>query len=151
MDSKIDDETIITFAFYLHTAILKVSKDRSMLKYEIENYYSDAVSLTEGGVSIEFLADKFKSNKQELVEIYQNIMVENQPELPGWVADWIAYINDEIEMDSVNLKAVLPIEKYYKIISMLNQHLGLSDNSWLMVSYLLQQTIYACRCDANIP
>lgn len=143
-DDEIDDETIITIAFYLHAAILKVIKDRSQTAHEIENYYINSVSLTGSDISIEFLIDKFSSNSQDLIDIYQNIMVENQLNLPHWMEDWIASINNEFENNNVNLTGTLQIEKYHKIISIVNQHLGLSHNSWILVSYFLQQTINAC-------
>ena len=144
-DDEIDDETIITFAFYLHSAILKASKDSSGLSYEVGDYYTDAVSLTGRDISIEFLADKFKSNKQDLADIYQDIMVENKLNLPGWLEDWIAYIKDDIEINSVDLTDVLKIEKQYKITSIVTRQLGLSQNSWLITRYFLHETMNACR------
>lgn len=139
-DDVIDDETIITLGFYLHTGILKVSKERSELSDEIESYHVNSVSLTRGDISIEFLLDKFKSNAQELINIYQHIVVEKQSELPDWMIDWIGCVKDEIESYSGTKAEILQIEKYYKVISIVNRQLGISDNSWLLISYLLEQT-----------
>ena len=144
-DDEIDDETIITFAFYLHSAILKASKDGSGLSYEVGDYYANSVSLTGSDISIEFLADKFKSNKQDLADIYEDIMVENKLNLPGWLADWIAYIKDEMEINNADLTDVLKIEKHYKITSIVNQQLGLSRDSWLITRYFFQYLFHYAR------
>jgi len=144
-DDEIDDETIITLAFYLHSAVLKASKDGSGPGCEVGDYYTDAASLTGSDISLEFLADKFKSNKQDLADIYQDIMIENKLNLPGWLEDWIAYINDDIEINNAGLPDVLKIDKQHKIISIVNQQLGLNRNSWLIIRYFLQETINSYR------
>ena len=144
-DCEIDDETLITFAFYLHAAILKVLKDRAQTAHETENYYINSGFLTGSDISLEFLIERFSSNRQELMVIYQNIMVENRLDLPHWIGDWITSINDEFENNNLSLTDPSQVETYQKITSIVNQHLGLSNNSWLLVSYFLQQTIETCQ------
>jgi len=148
-DDEIDDETIVTFGFYLHAAIFKISQDRSDLINEVKSYYINYSLVTEAEISIGLIDDKFKSNKQELINIYQNILIENQSDLPDWMAGWIACIKDEIETYSTSLTDILKAEKYYRIISIVNRQLGISRNSWLMISYFLRQTIDAYHC-ANL-
>lgn len=142
-DDEIDDETIITFAFYLYTGILKASEDRSELIRELRNHYRPPL-FVESDISVEFLDDKFKNNKQELLEVYKNIMAENQSNLPDWIIDWITCDKGENETGT-HLTDISLIKKYHEIISIVNQRLAISGNSWLVISYFLQQTIKACQ------
>jgi hypothetical protein len=139
-DDEIDDETIITLAFYLHAAILSACQHPPALIHEIKNYYRNSSSRTASDISIEYMEDKFKNHRQELIEIFQNIMVEKQSELPDWMPDWICCIKDQIETYSTAKTEILQIQRYYKVISIVNGQLGISDNSWLLVSYFLEQT-----------
>jgi len=144
-DDEIDDETLVTFAFYLHVAIFKLSKDDPGLSHEVGSYYTNAVSLTGGDINMEFLADKFESNKQDLADIYHDIMVENKSDLPGWLNDWTACIMDEMEISNANLTEGFKTKKQDRITSTVNMQLGLSRSSWLMIRYFLQQTINSYR------
>ena len=127
-------------AFYLHAAILSACQHPPELIHKIKNYYRNSSSRTESDISIEYMGDKFKNSRQELIEIFSNVMFEKKSELPDWMPNWISCIKDEIESYSTAETEILQIQKYYKLISIVNRQLGISDNSWLLVSYFLEQT-----------
>ena len=139
-DDEIDDETIITFAFYLHVAVLKVSQDRLEVNTLLKNYYIDSRSQDENEISAEYILEKFENSRHELLDIYLNIMFENQSDLPPWMTEWIGCVRDAIEANGTFMTDNLQTEKYSKIISIVNRQLGISHNAWLLISCFLQHT-----------
>lgn len=143
-EESIDDETIVTFAFYLHISLMKV-----MLKYHtgsteelLKLYHSSHSTGTEVS-EFSLIKNKFEDNKDMLKEIFLDIMnpvIENTP--PNWLSNWEAAIEDKVKQ-AVKFcsEAKLAIEVIHsRIAYLINKQLTISGSIELLLFYFIRES-----------
>ncbi|MGV8096400.1 MAG: glycosyltransferase family 2 protein [Mangrovibacterium sp.] len=145
----IDDEAIITFAFYLHVALIKTlmnyykgNVNELILFYQTEDSYFWDSKLTR-----QYLLD----NKEVLFDIVQDIE-DNWKDAENmdldWVKRWIKICNIQIQEQIVEnvISAQETNDKIRKIqrelVFVVNKQLGISGNLEKVLFYLLSQILF---------
>ena len=143
-DEAIDDETILTFVFYLTVAWLKVimitwpdvDKNLSQLyiRHEIHNGKK---------VDKDFISQNFEHNKEMLLEITSDIMAYSFTKpvnIPSWLESWMQLCENEISKEKAlhNSKESVKII-YRKTLSVVFQHLGITVNMRSILLYFIDR------------
>ena len=138
-NDTIDEEVLITFAFYLHIALITQLKKlpetnfSSMYNFEIYKNMKDVVDE-------DYLNQKYVENKDSLIEIEESIRNYELTELyenPSWLIEWIKNCKEIIVSQPSENPRV-----FVNIRDNINQQLGLTNNMIMLVNYFIHN-IYA--------
>jgi hypothetical protein len=132
-DDTIDDNTILTFAFYLQVGLIKV-----IGKGRIN--FTDMLNTTGNyDISIRNINQKeFTENRDVLIEITTDIL-HNNTDSPQWLKKWMMLCDKEIN----KAQNINPLNCYNKLVSLIYKQLGLDNNMRLM----LTEFISGCFAD----
>ena len=134
-DDTIDEESIITFAFYLQTGLLKaITKTgvtvpetlKSEMNFDQQQIYNATIKL------------KFNDSKDILTEIADDVMMDID-NVPEWLKSWLLLCSSEIEKNRV-VKIDEVRSFYRKIVAIINRHLAIQPQISLMLSYFIENT-----------
>lgn len=140
---SIDEETILTFAFYLNIAWLKTllcchgNRDELLNIYDYETHFKK-----EGQIDAEFSEAKFEDNKHMLLEITNDVLNQQQLVInnnPSWLPKWFAACEEVIEKEQrVNSGQDNPFMMVHsQTVHTINEQLGLTENMRLLVFYFV--------------
>jgi len=134
----IDDETVVTFAFYLYIALLKVINlfNNQGLRDEFLSSYQ----VTDSSIpNIEFFETKYEHSKSIFQEIYNDIMNnEGTENFPAWLSSWINLAKEIM----IHFKSK---KKKNAIAAKTTMHyLGALINSTLGIGATLQAVLFFC-------
>lgn len=141
---NIDQETIITFGFYLHIALIKLIKDKheATVKELLQWYNSPALNVTDKEIDIEFIKAKYEDNKEVLLEITDDIMKPPSfQEIPFWLKKWMKLCEDELNRDRRHNKETNQMTINTNIINIINKHLGITEKMKTLLFYFIRHTI----------
>lgn len=152
-EERIDQETIVTFAFYLHIALLKVFIDNvsAMDKEVIDKFYNNSLDNDNATVDKTFLETTYQQNKNVLLEITNDII--SQPssniKLPVWLERWMRLCQSEIgvsnlecEKEKLKYSNVENDDYYRRIMHLIDLHLGLNREMKLLINYYISKCLF---------
>jgi hypothetical protein len=142
-DDAIDDDTILTFAFYLQLALIKCINDiypepEDVLKAVCKNLVYDTQIIDRDIIRI-----KFVESKEMLNEIKQDIMENKSHEdTPQWLEAWMDSCKTEIKKH----KKIQPDDIrtiYRKIVYLtIHNHLAITPPQSLILSYFIEHILF---------
>jgi hypothetical protein len=141
----IDEETILTFAFYLHVAWLKTMAAFSDNQEELVQLYDQGASaLKAGAMDPQFLINKYADNQDILHEITQDILRHGSDVAcgsPAWLGRWMQFCEGVTEKawclpagQKVKFKAA-----HSQVARLINEQLGLTENMSRLLFYFISQ------------
>jgi hypothetical protein len=143
----IDEETILTFAFYLHMAWVKsVSSHHAKLEGLMGLYREDAYALPGESMDSAFLSEKYRDNEILLLGIFYDIM-DQQPtgidHIPAWLENWMGLCKRTTEK---RLPSFQDKDKAFELIHLQMVHfihtqLGITENMKRLLFYFISQII----------
>jgi hypothetical protein len=136
-DDLIDEETLITLAFYLNTALIKtVSKHTNTSMQLLLPYYSSAGALY--SIYDDVIIGKFEENREMLQEIVSDIFSIDH-NIPDWLKNWIKQCEDLFK----NNPGQQPTIIFSRIIYLINKHLGITENMAALLYYFIRNIYHA--------
>lgn len=136
----VDEESILTFAFYLYAGVFKAFKNRNV-HYDIKkhsNYWANKHN--ESQLDEKIVEDKYEASKALLSEIFQEIM--SGIPIGPWLDNWILTCETEIRRRSgFPYKENDLIQIGFGCINSINKHLGMSENMKLMLGFFINRTL----------
>ncbi len=132
----IDEELLVTSAFYLHGTLFSYSEMLFEGNLNYLSFYDSEDSQSKKDVlDKSYLAEKYLENKQSLLEIKESLNNPNSLEFRAslpWLSEWLtAY--ETIVKERMSKE----IEIYLSMSNCINAQLGLSDNMKLLVYYFV--------------
>jgi len=115
---RIDDEAIITFAFYLQVSLIKVMLTRGFTSLETlrKLYHTDGTHTSD--VTL---------NHECIFQIVDSIIDPSQAEeRPVWLHKWMSLCEDEISKEQPFPLNKNPLLSYSRLIYQLHMHLGIT-------------------------
>jgi hypothetical protein len=138
-EQLIDEEILITFAFYLHISLLKITMMLSSDLHVEDRIYKEVIYRDVSIMDYGFIKEKYNDNKGMLIEIYSDIMEKETDEsIPDWLNKWMELCKKQIRKND-NLKMNKIVEIYKRIIYMVYKQLGINDKMESILSYFIQQ------------
>jgi hypothetical protein len=136
-DDTIDEEVLITFAFYLHIALITQLEELCQSKADFLSFYnSEIYENVEELIGEQYLVKKYEDNKASLIEIEESIRNYQEPEFsetPPWLIEWIESCKEIILSDLSEDKWLLLVI----IRENINRQLGLTNNMRRLVNYFI--------------
>jgi len=122
IEDEVNEETIITFALYLHVGFLRVGLLKN--KEIILQFYIEQSKFSNADLDENLLNIKVEDNKQILRALYQEIICKDRIEVyrdSPWLEHWIRLLEDSIRDSSFAFSLD-------KITNLIDRHLGVNDN-----------------------
>lgn len=141
---NIDQETIITFAFYMHMALIKLIKDKHAVttKEFLQWYHAPAFNVTDEKIDMEFIKAKYEANKEVLLEIADDIMKHPSfEEVPYWLERWMTSCEEELILYNGKDEYKELYETHNRITFLIKKHLGIIQQMKLLLYYFIKQVI----------
>ncbi|MEO8948261.1 MAG: hypothetical protein ABI308_07615 [Mucilaginibacter sp.] len=136
-NEEVDDETILTFAFYLQVGLIySISLKHPQFREGLKSTFKKN-PLNED-LDITMIRSKFEDNKVGLLEIVNDINNSNI-NLPNWVVTWLQLCDIEVSQTD-NDKS--PQSIYNNIIMSVYNHLGINYTMSNMLSYFIEHTLF---------
>ncbi len=143
-EESIDQETIITFAFYLHVALIKVitAKDPAITTGLLQWYDTAPFQQTDEQVNFEFIKAKYEDNKAALLEIADDIMkhISSSATVPSWLERWMELCEAEL-ISYGGQDQERTLTKVHSIIYFINKHLGITEKMKYVLYFFISQVI----------
>jgi hypothetical protein len=151
-DEIMNDETLLTFAFYLHVELFKVLIN--YCPYEIENlldaYQLNFNNIIDRKIDIMSLQKYYTDNKSLLESIVTEIYKKgDEPgdEIPIWLNKWSDACGNFIKRETskenysgAKLKEnIINIQK--ELLPLINQHLAIAETFEMLLFYLVSRTL----------
>lgn len=145
-EENIDQETIITFAFYLHVALIKLitAKDPAITTELMQSYHTVPFHETDEHEDIEFMTAKYEDNKEVLQEIAEDIMkhTPSSTTVPSWLERWMELCEAELISDSGQYQEKTLNNIHSRIIYFINKHLSITDKMRLVLYYFITAEVF---------
>lgn len=145
-DDVVDEESILTFAFYLHIALTKVLKRNRLNIDEILPIYEEINEAELLTITEEVVEEKYKESEMMLVEVFEDI---NQPKSlvtrSKWLGDWEDSCQKFIEQEKY-LNSILKVNTklqncHAQLASLINSHLGISGNMQAIINCFIKNVL----------
>lgn len=147
-EESIDQETIITFAFYLHVALIKLIKDKDpAITTELMQLYNTTLfHQTEEDMDIEFIKAKYEDNKEVLQEIAEDIMqhTPSSATVPSWLERWMELCEAELASYKREERGKF-IKVHNHVFYLINKHLGIKNELKFLLNYFISQLLLSSR------
>lgn len=132
MHEEIDDEMILTFAFYLHIVMIKTFYVKGITVNKIFSLLANTTKLNE---------PERQPVKYEMFEITQEIMQSNMPiqEL-DWLNNWYIHCLSTLSIYEADLEKEAE-KKYFLFINSLNSQLGITNKGKNYLSDWIKSSI----------
>ncbi|SEM79563.1 Nucleotide-diphospho-sugar transferase [Mucilaginibacter gossypiicola] len=138
-----DEETQITFAFYLHVSLIKI------INLFVPELFGNTPLLYDGMMRALFLpffdseevGISYLQNKEMLSEICQDVQsieLEQPGDIPAWLISWTALCNEMLLEPAINTGDYRGTLK--RMGCLINQHLKLSERSKYVLFYFIRET-----------
>lgn len=138
-DEEIDDETILTFAFYLQMGLIKaIDSSHEGFIAALRDIHKNRAP------AVEVDQVKYQESRETLLDITRDIMQDNDAALPEWFGEWLnIYKEDSAGNNDVNAA-------YNNIVYSIYKHLGMGTKMISMLSYfiktiLLDEDVFTCN------
>ncbi len=145
-EENIDQETIITFAFYLHVALIKLIKDKNpaTINELLQWYDTTAFHKTEEPMDMEFLKAKYEDNKEVLLEITEDIIKHPSSvnKVPDWLEGWMDLCEKELISYTLKEGDKTLTQIHSRITYYINKQLGITEEMKWVLYYFISQTIF---------
>jgi hypothetical protein len=141
------DETILTLAFYLHSAWLKniCEYTQAPISDFLPCYQFSGIEKTDETIDDGFMEQKYNENRDVLLEIADSIFHPHQAktDMPWWLLQWngacreyVHYFITSGENKPGHHKAV-----HLKTIPAINRLAGLNENMRLLLGHFIRETM----------
>jgi|GEM_PF-1267958 len=145
-DDSIDDEAILTLAFYLQIGLIKVINDFD------EKFINTLKTTTQRNfetISINIIKARFEESREILSEITTDILHgANKEDIPVWLEQWMILCKTEIERVGKNMNAT---SVYGKISNAVRKHLGITPQMNDMLAYFIERSLVLINKEKNRP
>lgn len=136
----IDEESVLTFAFYLYAGMLKAYKNCN--KVFDDTYYH--TNLFDNGrtdlIGIQIVRDRYENGKEMLSEIFEEIM--NGIHVGPWLDNWVLSCETEVKRRSCGPFPQNDLTRTGLLfINSIHKHLGMSENMKLMLNFFMNETL----------
>lgn len=125
INDTINEDTLITFSFYLLTALLIVQGN-------INDQIIENLTVT---LNNDLILEKYNEARCVLIEIY--IDIKNKHNLPDWLHFWINFCKNDTEIVTIHDPLVL----YRKVSSSLFSLLCFTHDMKTLVNYFVKRTV----------
>lgn len=146
-EESIDEETILTFAFYLHMGWVKtVSSRRANIEGLMGLYREKTFALQGESMDSAFLSEKYRDNENLLLGIFHDIM-DQQPtgidHNPAWLENWRSLCKRELErrIPSFQRKDKAFELIHHQMVQLIHTQLGITENMKKLLFYFISQVI----------
>ena len=132
-DDVIDDESILTFALYLHLGLLS-QLDVELALIDLKSYNMDTESNL---IDKELLYENYALNKVSFNEIYSDIFNRRRESLEDtspWLDDWLQLCASELNSGGIIENKFGAV---YEITTIINNHLGFDDSMKQVLNNLI--------------
>ena len=137
----IDEESILTFAFYLYAGTLKAFRNCNKVFDGTLHYANLFNAIRADQIDIEIVKNKYEESKYLLSEIFDEIM--RGIHIGPWLDSWILTCETEIKRRSGPLSSqedgLTQIGSGF--INSIYKHLGISENMKLMLDFFMNETL----------
>ncbi len=139
-NEAVDDETILTFAFYLQIGLIySISNIHPQFKKELKPTLKSQFN---GDLDKDIFRSKFEDNKMCFLEIINDIN-NSSIDLPEWVTAWLKLCEIEVLKADVDIPL---LHTYRSIIKLVYNQLSIKNNMSNILSYWIEQALFD---DAN--
>jgi len=139
-DDVIDDEIILTFAFYLRMGLIKMASPvYPQLVNDLKSRAIPLNAVSSKTAESKINTLKFEEVKETLIEITRDIFdVDRTPHLPVWFKQWMVICKENMNKygDEVTASSI-----YIKMLSLIDTHLALSTKMDSMLTYFIDRIL----------
>jgi hypothetical protein len=140
-EDHLDDETILTLAFYFIITVIKVIEEKFDLNKKIlTGYFKERFQQLETFENT-IIKAKYKENKSILLEIYNSI---GGQEAPQWIKRWENFLLDFMNNNNTETKS-----KAILIFGQIRKQLGLNNIKESMLCYFIFRTLQGKTANSN--
>jgi hypothetical protein len=140
-DETIDDNTILSFSFYLSIGLISVllkNSPSSIIEllnlYDLSNYINEDF---ESNLELEF-----KKNQTILLDIVNNIFNERSMEIPSWLLMWMKLCDKELKNTfSCFLRNDTHFVIHNRIVYHIYKQLSINKNSGFLLTYFCKKAL----------
>jgi len=136
----IDEESILTFAFYLYAGMFKAFSNCNKV-FDGITYTNLSGATRSDQIDIEIVKNKYENGKEMLSEIFDEIM--RGIHIGPWLDSWILTCETEIKRKSGNLYSQEEglTQTGSGFINSIYKHLGISENMKFMLDFFINETL----------
>lgn len=140
-NEPIDEESILTFAFYLYAGTLKAFRNCNKVFNRTTHYANLFNTVRTDQIDVDIVKNKYESSKEMLSEIFDEIM--SGIHIGPWLDSWILTCETEIKRrtNCLSPQDERGAQIAWLFINSIYIHLGLSENMKLMLDFFMNETL----------